>query len=102
MPGLVPDAAGPDAVAAAPGARGRPDAASEPGAASSGGENVDAAGDAARRTCSSAGRGSGVVGESSPCEVAAIERTKPLRSQSPSTVALRRSRRRRSTCPARC
>jgi hypothetical protein len=94
-------AAGIETGATAAAAGGRTDAASETDAAPAG-EVAAATGAAARRTCLPAGCRAALAGETSPCDVSAIESTKPLRSHSLSTVRLRRWRRRCSTCPAPC
>ena len=106
--GPIGDIASRDSVAAASGtgataaaAGGRTDAASETGTASAG-EAAAATGDAARRTRPPAGCWATLAGETSPCDVSAIESTKPLRSHSWSTLGLRRWRPRCSACPEPC
>jgi hypothetical protein len=90
--GAIGDIASRDSVAAGIGtgataaaAGGRTDAASETDTAPAG-EVAAATGDAARRTCLPAGCRATLAGETSPCDVSAIESTKPLRSHSLSTV----------------
>jgi hypothetical protein len=102
--GPIGDTASRDSVAAASGtgataaaAGGHTDAASETGTASAG-EAAAATGDAARRTRPSAGCWATLAGETSPCDLATIESTKPLRSHSWSTLGLRRWRPRCSAC----